>query len=308
MPRTIALSLYINSIFGIPANPKREFNNPFFSMSGDLAYSETFAWGVDMYGNWGICFTPLLPFGSRVRPLSVSFALDGAGERFVYRDGLNHGAGFRNAGKIEWKGKRNSLFRLNTVLRSPGIGEDFTRSSSGLYYRFPAANKDSPPVRLTVLSLTAYRNAANLQRISDGLSANMGISIGLPKIAKSSPLGVNFSWFVRGLTTSSGSPSPYPFFYEPGLENPWVFDTAGVNCELFWSTGIFQFPGNFQFPLNLQFRSRLGYTMYEKKDDKWDFSMSVAARFKKGRLSIKANSPDFPENWNWTVSWRLERD
>ena len=282
-----------------PPLPEREFrlyavgllyNSPDFSVSSDLAYSETFAWGADIYGNLGISITPSLPFGSITRPLSVSFAVDGAGERFVYRDGANHGAGFRNAGKIEWKGKRNSLFRANTVLRGPGIGEDFNRSSSGLYYRFPAANKGSPPVRLTRVSLTADRNAVNPDKISDGLSGTVGISIKLPQAVKNSPLGVNFSGSIKGLAASDGSPSPYPV-----SEEPWDFDTAGAACELVWS------------PLNLQFRSKLGYTAYEKKDEKWDFSISAAARFKHGRLSLKASSPNFPEKWNWTVSWRLEK-
>ena len=282
-----------------PPLPEREFrlwaagllfNNPFVSVSSDWAYSETFAWGTDIYGNLGVCITPSLPFGNKSRPLSVSFAADGAGERFIYRDGVSHGAGFRSAGKIEWKDKRNSLFRVNTVLRGPGFGEDFNRSSSGLYYRFPSANKDSLPVRLTRVSLTMDRNAANTSKISDGLSGHMGISIKLPQMAIKSPFGVNFSGSIKGLTTSTGRPSPYPV-----SEEPWVFDTAGVACEFTWS------------PKNLQFRSKFGYTAYEKKDEKWDVSLSAAARFKYGRLSLKAASPDFPEKWNWTVSWRLEK-
>ena len=282
-----------------PPLPEREFrlyaagllfNSPNFSVSSDLAYSETFAWGTDIYANLGVSITPLLPFGSRTRPLSVSFAIDGAGERFVYRDGANHGKGFRTAGKIEWKGKRNSLFRVNTVLRGSGVSEDFNRSSSGIFYRFPAANKNSPPVRFTRVSLTIDRNAVNPQKISDGISGNMGFSISLPQVLKSSPIGINLSGSYKQLAASDGTPSPYP-----AAEESSVFDTAGAACEFTW-------------PLrNLQFRSKFGYTAYEKKDEKWDFSISAAARFRYGRLSLKASSPDFPEKWNWTVSWRLER-
>ena len=57
------------------------FHNPLLSVSSDLAVSETFAWGTDIYGNIGIFLTPLLPFGTKSRPLSVSLAVDGAGER-----------------------------------------------------------------------------------------------------------------------------------------------------------------------------------------------------------------------------------
>ncbi|MDR0475855.1 MAG: hypothetical protein LBH43_19580, partial [Treponema sp.] len=218
----------------------------------------------------------------------ISLAADGAGGRFIYRDGLNHGEGFRTAAKIEWKDKGNALFRVNTVLRSPAPGEEFDRSSSGLYYRFPAARKNEIlPVRFTRVSLTTDRNAVNPLKTSDGLSGNAGVSIALPQ---TSPLGVNLSGSVKGLTTSTDTPPPYPVSTEP-----WVFDTAGTACELSWS------------PAYLQFKTKLGYTAYAKKDEKWNFSLSAAARFRHGRLSLKAESPDFPEKWNWTVSWRLEK-
>ena len=267
-----------------------QFNDPLLSVSSDWAWSETFAWGKDIYGSLGINITPPLSIGRISRALSISLAADWAGSRFVFRDGADHGAGFRSAGKIELKRGRNSLFRINTVLRGQGIGESFNRSSSGIYYRFPAADKNSLPVRLTRISLAADRNAVNIEKISDRLSGNLGISLNLPKILLNSPLGVNFSGSVNGLSTSSDTPPPYPI-----PNQSWAFDNAGIACELVWSPWI------------LQFRSKLGCTIYEKKDDKWDFSFSTSARFKYGRLSLKAASPDFPEKWNWTLSWRLEK-
>jgi hypothetical protein len=265
------------------------FNNQLVSVSSDWAWSETFAWGTGIYGNFGVCFTPSLPFGNRARPLSVSFAVDGAGGKFIYRDGVDHGMGFRGAGKIEWKGSGNSLLRVNTLLRGPGLEEDFNRSSSGIYFRFPAKTaKNSQnfnfPVRLTRISLSVDRNAVNTQKINDGLSGFIGIAV------KNYPVGVNFSGTIKGLTSSAGSPSPYPI-----PEESWVFDTGGASCELLWSPYIFQF------------KTKLGFTAYEKKDNIWDISFSAAARFKYGRLSLKAESHDFPEKWNFTVSWRLEK-
>jgi hypothetical protein len=300
-----------------PPLPEREFrlsavsllyNNPDFSVKSDWAWSETFAVGTDIYANLGLTFTPLLPFlnntvggkqGAVKRPLAVSVAMDGAGERVVYRDGVNHGAGFRTAGKAEWKGKRNSLLRLDTVLRGPGFGEDFNRSSTGFYYRHPARTANSSPIRLSRVSLSMDRNAANVKKISDSFSGNLGFSILFPQMAKTGPLGVNFSGSVKELIAfdadsgSRGSPSPYPGFEKKD------FDTASAACEFTWS------------PLNFQLKSKFGYTTYAKKDDKWDYSMSAAVRFKHGRLSIKAASSELPsldgEKWNWTVSWRLEK-
>jgi len=282
-----------------PFLPEREFrlyafgllfSSPLVSVGSDFAFSETFAWGTDIYCNLGISVTPLLPFGSRARPLTISLAVDGAGERFIYRDGASHGEGFRGAGKIEWKGVRNSLFRIDTVLRAPEIGGDFNRSSSGIYYRFPSANKSSPPVRLTRVSLSVDRNAVNPLKISDGLSGYFGISINYPKMAKIGAIGVNFSGSIKGLTSSTGSFSPFPI-----PEEPWVLDNGNISCEVTWS------------PLIFQLKTKLGYSIFEKKDNLWDFSLSGAARFKHGRLSVKAESTNFPEKWNFTISWRLDK-
>jgi hypothetical protein len=284
-----------------PPLPEREFDlyaagflfhNPLISISSDVALSETFAWGTDIYGNLGISISPVLPFGVRARPLLFSIAVDGAGNRFVYRDGGNYGEGFRGAAKVEWKNRGNSLLRLNTVLRGPGLGENFNRSSSGFYYRFPAnRNRDNVNfIRLTRISFTADRNAVNSQKINDRFYGYMGLSLNLQKIEINTPLGVNLSGSIRGLTSSENSSLVYPF-----PNKAWNLDSCGINCEFTWS------------PLKFQFRSRVGYTYNANNDDKWDFSFSSAARFRHGRLSLRALSPDFPEKWNWTISWRLEK-
>jgi hypothetical protein len=263
------------------------FFRPDFSIGMDWAYSETYAWGKDIYGNLGVTLTPPLP-GVKNRPLSVSLAADGAGERFVYRDGANHGEGFRSAGKIEWKGTGSSLFRLNTTVRAPGFGEAFNRSSSGVLYRLPARTKKSSAFRLTRVSLSVDRNGENPKKVTDSLSANLGVSLFLPQMAKIGPLGVWFSGSIKGFFADE-SPFPYP------LAEKRDFDNAGAACEFSVS------------PLNFQFKTKIGYSSYSKKDNVWDFALSASARFKYGRLSIKAASPGFPEKWDWTVSWRLEK-
>jgi len=294
-----------NSWFSYPPPlPERDFNlyalgllysSPLVSVSGDFAYSETFAWGADKYGNIGIRLTPPVSSKSKKRPLAISLAADGGGERIVYRDGAGHGAGFRTAGKIEWKGRQNSLLRVNTTLRGPGLGEEFNRSSSGFYLRFPAPRRNAEiyPVRLTRISLSADRNSAgssaNQYKMNDGYSGNIGFSINMPKETKISPIGVNLAASLKSQNLSETAPSPYPVSWDE-----WHFDNAGGSCELTWS------------PLNLLFKAKLGYTAYAKKDENWDISLSAAARFKQGRLSIKTASADFPEKWLWTVSWRLE--
>jgi len=283
-----------------PSLPEREFHlfaggllftNPAFSVSSDFAFSQTFAWGEDIYCNLGFTLTPLLPFApkNRQRPLAVSLAVDGAGERFVNRDGVNLNEGIRGAAKIELKGRYNSLLRVNSTLRGPGLGEELNRSSTGFYYRFPSRSNSDFPVRLTRISLSADRNAENPLKIKDGFSGTIGLNVNLfnqksdtqkKNLLAGSPLGVTFS----------GSVSGFDF-----AEESWNWDVASVNCDLYWS------------PLNFQFRSRVGTTFFAEKEEKWDFSFSAAMRFKQGRLNIKAASPDFPDKWNWTFTWRVEK-
>ena len=313
-----------------PPLPEREFHlysaavlysSPLLSVSSDFAFSETYAWGNGIYGNFGITVTPLLPLtdkGFRPRPLAISLAADGAGERFTGRDGSGLSAGVRGAAKIEWKGRYNSLIRLDSVLRSPGIEEEFNRSSAGFYYRLPASPKSRKlPVQVTRISLSASRNAVNPLKISDNYSGSVGLNFnfkqpnknpqgeneqksgskaGSPKAESAkmsstfvnSPLRLTFSGAYKEVTTANDSPFLYPV-----PSGNW--NSASVNCELYWSPSI------------LQLRSRVGVSFYPEKDEKWNFSISAAVRFWKCRITLKAASPDFPEKWNWSVSWRLEK-
>jgi hypothetical protein len=113
---------------------------------------------------------------------------------------------------------------------------------------------------------------------------------------KSYPLSINLSATIKTLGSSAEAPPPYPFLpltAEPAT--PMVFDSARESVELLWSPGIFQF------------RTRWGYTAYAAKDNQWDGSISAAVRFKHGRFSAKFAWPVFPEKWNCTLSWRVEK-
>ena len=291
-----------------PALPERDFrlygigalfNAQYWSVSSDWAYSQTFAWGSGIYGNAGVLIRP--PFGDnkgKAGPWSLSLAADGANSRFIGRDGTSPGEGFRTAGKIEYRGQGSSLFRINTTLRCPGMGQSFNRSSSGLYYRLPALSKKKEaegsafPLRLTRVSLEAERNAANPEKILDGIDAAVGLSLRLPAII-GSPLGINLSGQVKGLCAADppdNPPSPYPL-----PQHEYLFDSAKASCEITLSPGIFQF------------RTKWGYSVSAKKDGQWDASLSAAMRFKHGRLSVKIASPEFPDEWNCTLSWRVEK-
>jgi hypothetical protein len=67
-----------------------------------------------------------------------------------------------------------------------------------------------------------------------------------------------------------------------------------------------------QTPLRqINFSARAGYTNTAGKDDIWDGSLSASVRGKlrsgkTSRLGVKAASADFPEKWEYTISWRLQ--
>ncbi len=232
-------------------------------------------------------------------------------ERYTGRDGSNPGGGFRVAGKIERKGARSSLFRANTSFRSSTIGEEFERSSLGLYYRFPASSATVKsgefPLRINRITFNADRNASELKKIKDGIDSSLGLSLNLPPLLlprpilpassakvknlkpKIYPLNINFTTSIDWLGHADEQPSPFSFF------PPGEFDSTKTSCELLWSPGIFQL------------RTKLGYTAYAKKDNQWDASISTAVRFKHGRFSLKFAWPQLPEKWNCTLAWRVEK-
>jgi hypothetical protein len=300
--------------FSSPAPlPEREFrlfgagllyDCDWLSISSDWAYSETFAWGRDIYGSLGLRLS--------FRPWAVSVAADGAGARYTGRDGSSPGAGFRTAGKFEWKGVRSSLFRFGSTVQSGGLGESFNRSSTNVYYRFAAPQAKSAaaafPLRMSRVSFTADRNATNSAKIIDGFDGSVGLSLSLPainlpgfsaqagagksrgKASKGSPLGINFSGSVKSRFAAEEILSPFPL-----PEQPYQFESAKAAAELYWPPGIFQF------------RTKWGYSLTAKKEGVWDASFSTAVRFKYGRFSVKAESANLKDDWTCTLSWRLEK-
>jgi hypothetical protein len=300
------------------------FSMPYISFASDWAWSETFAWGAGVYGSAGIRISP--PFSwnkgpaGKPGPWSLSLAADGMSERYVGRDGTSPGGGLRTAGKIEWKGPRSSLFKVNTTLRGPALDEPFERSSSGIYYRFPAptanatANSEKFPLRASRVSLNASRNASNIKKIYDDIDFALGLSLNLPPMLlppvllpasarkvknpkpKNYPLNINLSTTIKTLGSAVEVPPPYPFLpvnAESGA--PMAFDSTKTSAELLWSPGIFQF------------RTRWGCTAYAKKDTQWDGSISASVRFQHSRFSAKFAWPVLPEKWNCTLSWRVEK-
>jgi hypothetical protein len=239
------------------------FTTPAFGIASDWAFSETFAFGRDIYGNVAV------RLGNR--PWRISLAADGAGNRFVGRDGAAVKEGFRLGGRLERLGVGSGLFRFSGDFRGPAAGKAFEQGFLELYFRPPApsAKKAARFRGLSRVSLSLDRDERDPVKTEDTVKGTADFKLG--------PIGANFS----------GAYSAVPQVFGD-------FISAKVSGEITWSPGIFQF------------RAKLGYTAAKDKESVWDTSLYGAARLgKQNRLSVKIAASNFPRDWNYTISWRL---
>jgi hypothetical protein len=261
-----------------PPLPERDFDlyalslvytAPVFGVASDLAFSDTFAFGSDMYANLG--------FRVGNRPWQVSLALDGAGSRYVGRDGSAPGAGFRSGFNVERFGKLGSMFRLKGELRAGGLGEPFERGLWSAYYRFPS-KFGALPVRPTRVSLSLSRNASNLEKIEDKVELTAGFAWAL--------LRFSLSGALYGVFSSEEWPVVFP------LPDSQDFSSARLGTDASYSIWA------------LQIRMALGYTARKDRDALWDVSLGASLRGGPGRLGVTLKCEDF-QKWGYTMSWRL---
>ncbi|GHT77312.1 hypothetical protein FACS1894130_01200 [Spirochaetia bacterium] len=272
----------------IPRLPERDFHlygvglfftSPFVGAAADGAYSETFAWGQDLYGNLAVRLGD--------KPWKLNLGIEAAGERFVDRDGSNAGAGFRTAAQFEWKWKRSSFIRASTRLHAPATGESFDRSNTVIYYHFPSNLKTNwaLPLQPVKISITTARDARNREKILDTVAADVGFNVG--------PVQAALQTTLSGIADSDDAATdqaPIPY---PGASS-YSFNSAKVSGNVSWSIGMFQF------------KAKLGYLDTKTRDPVWDTYLSAAIRVKPGRFTVKVSSPDFPERWSCSLSWRVE--
>jgi hypothetical protein len=260
------------------------FNTDCFAAAADLAYSETFAYGQDRYGNLA------LRIGNK--PWRLSLAADMAGSRYTGRDGGATGPGFRAAARLERRGKRSSLFRVNSALRSIYPGDRFYRSSTLFYYHFSnPAPKTSPFVWPSRVSLTVSREASDPEKILDTLEGIAGFRVW--KIPLTFQGGVSGRCSAGAYAGIGEGDDPFPFPL-PSAEYPYTYDSAKFNMEASYTLKP------------LQFGVKAGCTFKREKEPKWNGALNAAIRGKWGRFTVKLSSPAFPKKWNLGLSWRLQ--
>ncbi|MDR0524996.1 MAG: hypothetical protein LBG90_03895 [Spirochaetaceae bacterium] len=247
------------------------YTSPFFGAAGDLAYSDTFAYGRDLYFNAGV------RIGNR--PWRLSMAGDAAGGRYVGRDGGAPGAGFRLGAKVEHYGRKAGLFRISAAWRGDGLGEPFERSYYSGSYRFPT-DFTAFPVKPGELSITAARNASKHEKIEDTFSGGFGAVWG--------QFHAGFS--ASGTVLSSAEqPIPFPIPTDPMFSSLTLAGEGSYRLNIFW------------------FKMSLGYRIKKDKDPLWNGAFQTSIQGKPGSITLKAASPDFPSIWTFSLSWRLQK-
>jgi hypothetical protein len=241
------------------------FNSPGFAAAADMAWSETFAYGKDMYGS--------LAFRIGDRPWRLSLAADGAGSRYVGRDGAATGAGFRAAARVERRGKRSSLFRAAAALRAPAAGEQFYKGSLQIYYRFQTAPPRSQPFfRPSRASITLSRDGSDGENKADSIAALWGFALGKVPLV--------FQGDLHGVYREA--------------EGDYEFASMKVSAEASYTLKPFQFT------------LKPGYAVNKKGEGQAEAGASASVRGKWGRISLKASVADSGRDWEAGVSWRLQ--
>jgi hypothetical protein len=302
------------SLYGLGAL----FKTAHFSLSGDLGWSRTSILGQDLYASLGF----RIGGSGKRQSWQLSLAADGAGRNYTGSDGAGAGAGFRAGGKFEWKHSRAGLFRINTAVSGPGFSRNgdsglrFDRSSSGLYYRPPAA---SLPLRLSRVSLGVDRDARDAVKdsVALGLSftANLrGLVAGISGGAADGLLTLNFSGSLAGSPAGDWADADRELPPWPVPGGPYRFESAKAGGELAWSKPLDQGAGGRK---TLRLAAGLDYAVSAPDaegeiETSRNFDLRAALSGGRSRFSVSLGCAAFPwedasSPWELGLSWSLSK-
>ncbi len=251
------------------------FNHTFWGISGDAAYSETFAFGTGWYG--GVSFR----LGNK--PWRFQAGGDMIRGAFVDRGGKDPDEGIRIGAQFEAWEKAGSYFKINGSVQGPGSGEHLSKSKILVSYYF------SVPKQVVVwpsrISFSVERNISDSSDPESTAKAGLGLYLG-PVLATS-----GFS--IHGNNDDNRKALP------------WVTDFTDFTewTELSFSEEL-------QYRIKAwTFRVKFAYLIEEKKTGKvgsYNFQVYSSIYGKWGRLSGTLNFDKFPDIWTYTVSWQLK--
>lgn len=246
------------------------YERHFVGFTVDFARSQMFMRGEDVYLN------AALRIGNR--PWRASLAADVSGPAFIGSDGTTVGAGMRAGGRFEWFGKGTTKLFLESKLNADGIESPFDGSFSRVAFYFPAFHGFL--ISPTRIVLDTERESVSKMLLKDDFSATIGFRIGPARAA----LKYSISGFHEAKPDDLVIPYPVP---------------CARNFGEAVSSAEFSYPFSF-----VTLKCSTAFRIREGKESVWNKTVSVTARLKRGRLSVRF-SDNNDGGINWAVSWRL---
>jgi hypothetical protein len=247
------------------------FNHLFWGISGDAAFSETFAFGTGWYGN--------LAFRLGNKPWRFQAGFDIVDGAFTDRDGKISDNGMRAGIQFEAWGKAGAFFKMTANVQGLNFDKSLAKSRFAASYYFPVPTNSV--VRISRIYFNLDGNS--LEQVTPGSAAKTGFGLYIGPI-----LATSEASFHGDDTHNKNALPRFEDFKE--------WDTLSISEEL-------------QYRINIwTLRTKFTYSIEEKKDEKIDsyaLQFYGAANWKWGRISGTFRFDEFPDEWTFTIRCQL---
>lgn len=248
------------------------FNHPFWGISGDAAYSETFAFGKGVYADTS--------FRIGHRPWRFQAGFDMVSGAFTDREGKIADNGMRAGLQFEVWGKAGAFFKMSANVQGPKFGSALAKSRLAASYYFPAPKNLF--VRISRIHFNLDGNSLLQSEPGSTAKAGFGLYIG-PVLATS-----EFS--IHGDDAQNENALPR-------IEDFISWNMLSISEELQYRVSIWAF------------RTKFTYSLEEKKHGKVDsyaLQFYIAANWKWGKVSGTLRFNDIPNDWTFTIRCQLK--
>lgn len=247
-------------------------NHPFWGISGDFAFSETFAFGTGSYHD--------VSFRIGHRPWRFQAGFDMVHGAFTGRDGKNPDNGMRTGIQFEVWGIAGAFFKMTGNIQGPEFGEALAKSRFAASYYFPVLKNSF--VRFSGIHFNLAGNSLKQSNPGSNLKTGFGIYIG--------PILATTEVSIDG--------------------NDKMNKTAMPRFSDLQAWNLLSFSEELQYRISIwTFRTKFTYSMEEKKSGKvtiFGFQLYSAANWKWGRVSGTFRADEFPEKWSFTIRCQLK--
>ncbi len=247
-------------------------NHPFWGISGDAAYSETFAFGKGWYGD--------ISFRIGHRPWRFQAGFDMVNGAFTDREGAMPDNGFRTGIQFEVWGKAGAFFKLSGNIQGTEFGEPLSKSRLQMSYYFPVPKQSA--VRLSRIHFNLEGDS--LGQPDPGSAVKTGFGLYLGPVLAASELSIHGD--------------------DDNNRN------ALLRIADFKAWDMLSFSEELQYRIkSWTFRAKFTYLIEEKKSEKvhsYNIQVYSAVNWKWGRISGTFSFNEFPDDWTYTIRCQLK--